>query len=521
MIKTGGILSINPFFNVVSAETDSGYPELEVTATLPTNTSVFIRVFEDTDADGASENQQEKEISDGTATYTYNALDGFEGQGIEYWLDIQLSGDGSDTPQVSSITLTLPESEPEDNGTGEDTETWFDDFENGNVDGWYNEETNTDAEIDTLSTNGQYSLLGRSSNIPGSPDNPSFEWIEGGPTLDLQNEFIVEATMLYQIGDTSEGSSNIRIGLTGSSQGEEGENVYLIFDYGDNETLLGTHANDTMDNPITNDFINTWVNIKLQSDEGSDTIRAKVWDVGGSEPTEYQLERSDFGGRSGVFGVNPGFDDIADRQIYLDDIEITGTVFVPDEHDDLYIDGRNFVRVGETIPFKIRYNDPQDGWVRITETVDSLDIDDPSVISVDQTAGEIEGLERGETFITLEHEDLVSGHNISSGEIVIGDIELLPPMRKVEAIISDTASQVIFAATFIGLFTQKLIESHGNNSNTWISLGSAFGVIMLAGFQGWIGNGIVFSALFFVILASIIIGDVRQNEMVVVNEGQE
>ena len=68
-----------------------------------------LTVYEDTDTDGAAENQDTVTLSGGgpSNTVTFHALQG--GTGNEYWVDVSLSGGETTTPTVNSVTL---ESEP-------------------------------------------------------------------------------------------------------------------------------------------------------------------------------------------------------------------------------------------------------------------------------------------------------------------------------------------------------------------------------------------------------------------------
>lgn len=107
----GSVLVVPAFVDVVHGATSSGYVELTTTATVPTNTFIDIRVYEDLDSSGASDNEQEKSIPDGTDQVTeYSGLDGAESSGVTYWMDISLStDDSSTTPELDSMTITLPE----------------------------------------------------------------------------------------------------------------------------------------------------------------------------------------------------------------------------------------------------------------------------------------------------------------------------------------------------------------------------------------------------------------------------
>lgn len=99
------------FVQVASGATDSGEVELTTTSTQPSGTNIEIRIYEDLDGDGTAENQQKKEIPAGTGVTTvYAALDGAEGSGNVYWMDVLLStSDDTQTPELDVATITLPE----------------------------------------------------------------------------------------------------------------------------------------------------------------------------------------------------------------------------------------------------------------------------------------------------------------------------------------------------------------------------------------------------------------------------
>lgn len=97
------------FVGVSSAATQSGNVELTTTATIPSGTGIEIRIYEDQTGDGTADREQSVSISAGTDVVTeYDLLQGGEAQGVIYWMDITLTGDGTQTPQLDSATITLP-----------------------------------------------------------------------------------------------------------------------------------------------------------------------------------------------------------------------------------------------------------------------------------------------------------------------------------------------------------------------------------------------------------------------------
>lgn len=95
--------------DVAAADTSSGSVELMTTATIPTNTSISITVYESTDGDSSADRQQTKTISDGTTTTVFDLLESSTAQGDLLWMEVSLSTtDSSVTPSLDSATITLP-----------------------------------------------------------------------------------------------------------------------------------------------------------------------------------------------------------------------------------------------------------------------------------------------------------------------------------------------------------------------------------------------------------------------------
>ena len=111
VMVAGATVTVPSFVDVASGETTSGNVEVTATTTQPSGTSVSIRVYEDADMDNQPDTQQEETIPAGTdEVVEYAALDGVEGGGYQYWLDVNLSTtDDSETPEVDSVTITLPD----------------------------------------------------------------------------------------------------------------------------------------------------------------------------------------------------------------------------------------------------------------------------------------------------------------------------------------------------------------------------------------------------------------------------
>ena len=82
--------------------------QLETKSTLDTTTdTVTVTVRQDIDADGATDNEQQVELSGGEETFPLSGFEAVDG-GSDYWIRVDMSTDGGD-PQVDYAVLTPPE----------------------------------------------------------------------------------------------------------------------------------------------------------------------------------------------------------------------------------------------------------------------------------------------------------------------------------------------------------------------------------------------------------------------------
>lgn len=78
--------------------------ELTTDATIPSNTSTDVTVYEDTDNDGTAENSATQSIGGGTNTYTLTGFDGSSGNGI--WIEASVSNtDVTTTASLNSVDV--------------------------------------------------------------------------------------------------------------------------------------------------------------------------------------------------------------------------------------------------------------------------------------------------------------------------------------------------------------------------------------------------------------------------------
>lgn len=110
VLASGAVVLAPSVVSVARGATDSGEVELATSSTVPTDTGIEVRVFEDTNMDGTAENQQASDLSGGSETFELAGLGGSEASGIVYWMGITLTtSDDETTPSLDSATITLPE----------------------------------------------------------------------------------------------------------------------------------------------------------------------------------------------------------------------------------------------------------------------------------------------------------------------------------------------------------------------------------------------------------------------------
>jgi len=114
-VTVGTVSVLAPgFIGVTAADTNSGNVEIEVSATLPTDTTIEITVFEDTNGNGSADRQQNIDIQDGTNTYELDLLESSTAQGDTLWIEaILTTSNDSVTPALDSAIITVPETPDE------------------------------------------------------------------------------------------------------------------------------------------------------------------------------------------------------------------------------------------------------------------------------------------------------------------------------------------------------------------------------------------------------------------------
>lgn len=195
--------------------------------------------------------------------------------------------------------------------------------------------------------------------------------------------------------------------------------------------------------------------------------------------------------------------------------------------EELYLIVNSFIEANETVPYRIEY--VKNGNLKRVTNQATINVDNSSVLEIDRTNNTITGLNVNDTTnITVTYqgiESLNDTEEITVATVNIENIGLLPLSYKISALLWDRTAQVIFIATFAGLGMSRIMQSGGfgagraNNQNPWILLGICFMIILLGGVREYISNGIVFSAFFYVALASMLMKGVNKDQVNVVNEG--
>lgn len=122
VMASGATVMLPSVAAVTTAQSGTGGVQLDAVTTVPSSTSVDVTVYEDTTGDGIQDNSETVSLSGGTQTAQLSTLEGTTNSNVTYWIELSLStSDTSTTPEVDSITLTLPE-EQDTGGDGPSTE---------------------------------------------------------------------------------------------------------------------------------------------------------------------------------------------------------------------------------------------------------------------------------------------------------------------------------------------------------------------------------------------------------------
>lgn len=370
------------------------------------------------------------------------------------------------------------------------TETFTDDFEDGNVDGWESPEGETPVPSSD-SVEGSWSLLAETEQLSDQPQ-PAFLW-KTGPVLDMSEDFTVQMVVKpFHSG----GNTNIRIGIAGSDQTASGENAFIIFDEPNSRTYLATSATEEPDSSavIQSDYNDQWVIVTLTSDSGSDTLEATVQLYSGG--TEETITAGGFEGISGQFALNPGFADDEPRDIYLDSVEIEGQRATD---PNLSLETRSLYQPGETHSYKVTETRNESGYnvtYNVTEnaTVESLN---SSVLSVNENNNTLTATSQEDTaqvvLVRATYNDSTTYQEVTVAKPTVENLEIVPGIWRITAVLGDSAIFALLVAALLAVGASRF-------AGAYAGLGTAEMVVVIGWFGGYIPLGVallsVFTAIF-------------------------
>lgn len=373
-------------------------------------------------------------------------------------------------------------------------ETFSDDFEDGDVDGWEEPESGTTPRVSTDSYEGSYSLHAQTEDLSSSVDQPAFEWT-AGPVLDLDDDF--EATGIVKHNGSGDTATS-RIGIPSDNQ--RSNNAFIIFDDANNITYLAQNSSEVPDSTakINDAFADEWVRFKLASDAGSDELRAKVWRAGEAEPTDWQMINSGFENVDpGKFAVNPGADDSQPRDIWLDSVKIVGT-----EATDpaLRLESNQLLLGGETTEYEVEYKyyDERLGRNTTKDVTDNTSVEslDESGLTVDNSSHEFVATtnesyaDRVQT--RAEYNGSVDYHYVAvigDGQVDIEHLEILPPVYRITTFLGDWTVFLFLIASFAGIWGTRAASS-------FMGLSMMEFIILVGWFGGYVSQGLMFVSVF-------------------------
>lgn len=367
-------------------------------------------------------------------------------------------------------------------------QTWSDDFEDGDVDGWTDD--NPTVQADSASTEGDWSLYIESTSSSG---NGYTEWADG-PYLDMRDDFEITATFKHNKLDGTNADQNVRIGIQAGNDLSTEEHALLVFSDSGGDTYLTNGSDDRVGHNTVNDaFTNEWVHVRIWSDAGSSELNASVWTVDQTEPSDPMMNET-FEGTAGPFSVNVGSGPPNERQAWLDSIEVVGYEAID---PNMTIETSNYLRHGKTQPYNVtieEYNETQGRNVTRDITaeanVTSLDADG---ITVDQSNHRL--IATSDTSyadrvqIRAEYNDSVAYTYVSVANETVANAEVLPPTRRYTAALGDSTIFALIIATLVGVVGARVSTSFGG-------LGASTMTLTIAGFAGWVGMGFVAFSVF-------------------------
>ena len=210
------------------------------------------------------------------------------------------------TPSLSSASISTT------TATTDDNTSYYDDFSDGNVDGWNS--TARGPRISDESFWGNHSLNITDDDIDTT--DGVIRWTDG-PTFDTQANFEISGTFKADEPD----QYRYRIGIGNNDSDKDG--AVIVLSKENNATyLVEDWSDDPPEQTIENPQWDTWLQFRLKFDSGE--AQAKVWAAGTEEPDDWQLYQ-EYDSFEGKFIASPGQGD-ANRRLQIDQVDAGGHV---------------------------------------------------------------------------------------------------------------------------------------------------------------------------------------------------
>lgn len=356
-------------------------------------------------------------------------------------------------------------------------ETFSDDFEDGNIDGWTGSDGYIGISEGTHPTGESY-VLKMEDGFDGHEGRAVWE---SGPTLDLNQQFKIEFVSYSNLGDS--GANPIRYGIIDDNN----SGAAIIFDPRDDVTWVGDpHSGEVPNETINTDFRNTWVNVRLES-SGDGSLSATVWEVGSEEPSSPQISNS-FEGESGKFSINPGVSEY-NRIARLDYVTMEGVEI--EESEDLRLDADEYQPPGTDRPYAVEER-TGDTWTDVTSDA-SVTSSNSSVLAVDSTEERLvsdENVSTAQTVqVTAEYNGMSNSTNVTVAPPTVANLDHMPIWWKVTAVFSDSTIFWALVATAISVAAARVVSM-------FAGLGAYQIVMTLGWIMGEVHQGTVIACLF-------------------------
>lgn len=339
--------------------------------------------------------------------------------------------------------------------------TDIDDFEDGNVNGWESPQGETPTLSDR-STEGNYSMLARSEQL-SNQDQPAMIW-QDGPTLDMAEEWTVEMV----IRPKHRGSQfTIRVGLTGNKQETAGENAFLIFNDPDGQTYLSTNA--TQSPPASSDVINDsfnedWLEVTMSSEENNGTITATIENLNTS--TTHTIEAQGFDGIKGEFAVNPGYSDSDPRSVWLDSVNISGSLY---DDSNLTVETRDLFKPGATHNYEVfeKYNSSKyHAWVdeNVTDNA-SVSTSNSTALTVDESNNSLTATNNSNVgqvvYVRADYNNSSAVKEVVVAKPTIENLAILPGIWRFVAVLKDSFLFALLIGTLLAVPATRFSSAFG------------------------------------------------------------